>query len=427
MELIQNLPISINFFLNGFPKLSKSAYTVYAQIIVARTKATLSLKMTAALEDFDTTTGTFNANKQFNAVRNRKLVELRDRVLDIYLEHKRHKLPISAQSIKQQLIGVRNFTGELLFIEYYKSYVQECRQRPKEYGEGVIGHYVKTQTHLERFLKQQGWQKIKVSELSRKFIERFEHYLLTTPNQQTGRSMNNNTCTTYLRKLKAAVNAAIRKEIINTNPFNGFKLRNFRHANKVMLTQEELDILKTCDLGGNKSLERVRDVFLFSCETGLRHSDIYQLSEEMIQKDRDGVYWLSLIQHKTSDAVEIPLTDYAIMLFQKYQDFRKENLGRVFPVLTNQKVNSALKCICQLAGLKPLTFHSSRHTFATLALEKGVDIKSVSSLLGHSSVKSTEIYAKLTRKRKVDVLRSLNGQHLESEILKPQSLHLNLN
>jgi integrase len=264
-------------------------------------------------------------------------------------------------------------------------------------------------------LKQQGWQKIKVNELSRKFIERFEHYLLTTPNQQTGRAMNNNTCTTYLRKLKAAVNAAIRKEIINANPFNGFKLRNFRHANKVMLTQEELDIMKSCDLGGNRSLERVRDVFLFSCETGLRHSDIYQLSEEMIQKDREGVYWLSLIQHKTEDAVEIPLTDYAIMLLQKYKDFRNQNKGRVFPVLTNQKVNSALKCICQLAGLKPLTFHSSRHTFATLALEKGVDIKSVSSLLGHTSIKSTEIYAKLTRKRKVDVLKSLNGHTSPSE------------
>jgi site-specific recombinase XerD len=221
--------------------------------------------------------------------------------------------------------------------------------------------------------------------------------------------MNGNTSTTYIRKIKASINVAIRKDLMQVNPFQGFKIKSFKQANKVFLTTEDLELLKQHDLGGNLSLQRVKDVFLFSCYTGLRHSDVVQLNESMINKDADGLLWISLVQQKTGDVVDIPMLDYAAKIYNKYEDYRKANNGIALPVLTNQKVNAALKVIANLVGIKKnISFHSGRHTFATVSLELGVDLKTVSGLLGHTSIKSTEIYAKLTRKKKGDAIKFLN-------------------
>jgi len=288
-------------------------------------------------------------------------------------------------------------------------HIAELRQKVNEYSEGTINHYIKTQTHLHKFLKLHGWMNMKLSEFNKKLLERFEHYLLTTSNEQLGRPMNGNTSSTYIRKIKAAINVAIRKDLLQTNPFAGFKMQSFRQANKIFLTAEEIELLKRHDLGGNLSLQRVKDIFLFSCYTGLRHSDVVQLQSSMIKQDADGLYWISLVQQKTGDVVDIPMLDYAANIYMKYEDYRKANNGKVFPVLTNQKVNAALKVISNLTGInKNISFHSGRHTFATLSLELGVDIKTVSGLLGHTSIKSTEIYAKLTRKKKADAIKLLN-------------------
>jgi len=232
--------------------------------------------------------------------------------------------------------------------------------------------------------------------------------LLTTPNAQTGRPMNGNTSTTYIRKIKAAINAAVRKEIVKTNPLAGFKIKAFKTVNKVFLTIEEVELIKTHDLGGNFSLQKVRDCFLFCCYTGLRHSDAVQLNEKMVKKDKTGMFWIVKKIQKTSIVNEIPMLDYAVEIYNKFEPYRKST-GQVLPMLTNQKVNTALKVIAAITGIdKKLSFHCARHSFATLTLEQGIDIKTVSALMGHTTVKTTEVYAKLTRKRKADVINLLN-------------------
>jgi integrase/recombinase XerD len=315
-----------------------------------------------------------------------------------------------------------------LFTEYYAKYLAEIRLRPNEYGAGVIGHYVKAQTHLMRFLKVNGWQKIKLNELSCRFIERYVFYLLTTANAQTGRPMNSNTMTTYVRKLKAVVNSAWRKQIIPTNPFATYKLAVLRPVNKVVLTKEERLRVRRHDLGGNLALQKVRDCFLFCCETGLRHSDAVQLMQNMITIDDQGMYWITLRQVKTKDVLDIPMTKAAVEIFKRFESHRKST-GYVLPMLTNQKVNAHLKVIADLTGItKRLTFHAARHTFATSALEDGMDIASVSALLGHRSIKTTQIYAKMTRTRKAEVIRQLDkrrNNQISSEGLSSIPISLN--
>lgn len=414
MELIQNIPLSVKFLIERKRGKNETDYLIYARILLKRDKALISLKMSVKKEDWDFENGQF---RNLKSARNAKLAEAKNKITQVYQNLIRAGVPISAASIKKSLKahdGNITESSEMEFMVYYNQHLEELKRIPAEYGEGVIGHYHKTKVHLERFLKLHGWQHMRLNELSRKFLERFENYLLTTPNLQRGVPINNNTCTTYIRKLRACINAAVRQDVLQTNPFVGFKLRPFKHANRVSLTIEEIKLVQQHDLGGNLALQKVRDCFVFCCSTGLRHSDAVQLHQKMIRIDSEGIYWISLFQRKTKDYIEIPMTDAALEIYNKYESHRNAT-GFALPMLTNQRVNAHLKIIADLTGInKRLSFHASRHSFATNALELGVDIASISSMLGHRTIKTTQIYAKMTRRRKIDVIRFLN------ERAKPQ-------
>ena len=420
----QNLPLSIKFFLSGYPKEVKDSYPIYAQIILNRKKTVISLKISATPSDWDFDNELFfsaqtkKSAKQFNLVRNNKLQEIRKSFIQSYYELKGLGIIPTVKAIKEAHKGQTVESPKMKFLEYYQIYVEEIKQRPNEYKSGVLEHYNKTLTHLVNFLNKMQLQDISLNQLTRKFIERFENYLLSTPNKVTGRAMNRNTCSTYLKKIKAVINAAIRRELLTTNPFAGFKIKNHRSVNRTFLNMEEIELLKNHDLGGNLSLQRVLDCFLFACYTGIRYSDLSKLTGKMVKKDANGLLWIALQQQKTGEDYQSPMLDYAIEIYNKYEANRKST-GLILPMLTNQKVNTALKVIANLVGIdKNVTFHASRHTFATtITLEQGVDLLSVSALLGHSSISSTQIYAKMTRNKKVDVINFLNEKNRKTETL----------
>src|ERR1700757_942531 len=345
MELIQNIPLSVKFLTEKKRgKDSNDDYLLYARILYNRDKVLISTKIAFKIQDWDSTKGQFCPTKNINAVRNNKMREITDRITQIYFNLKANGIPISAKSIKSAYDGKTATYKEMEFLRYYKQYIEEIKLKPNEYGQGVINSYNKAKTHLENFLKLKGWQNIKMSELSRKFLEAFENYLLSTPNTKTEKIMCNNTSTTYIRKIKASVNAAVRKEILPNNPFISFKMKPFKTPNRVFLTTQEIELLRTHNLGENPALKRVRDTFIFCCATGLRHSDAVQLHERMIKKDNEDIYWISLFQQKTKDYIEIPMTDMAVEIYNRFEPHRKST-GLVLPMLTNQKVNTALKII----------------------------------------------------------------------------------
>jgi len=421
MQLIQNLPISIKFVVEKSKNKTKNVYLVFVRVLYKRQRALISLKMEAAAEDWDFSNNKFTTGKKYNLLRNNLLSRTEDRLIQIYLELKRTGSVISAKVIKNIYNGDYSQSSDIKFIDFYKKRLSEIREKTNEYTLGAINHYVKTQTHLERFLNLNGLEQIKMSELSRKFLERFEHYLLSTPNEQSGRPVNANTSATYIRKVKATVNAAYRMEVISSNPFVGFKIHPFKAANKTVLTQEEFELLRNHSLGNNLSLDKVRKTFIFCCVTGLRHSDAVQLHENMIRRDNEGILWITLRQQKTSDVVEIPMSSIAEGIYNEFEAHRKST-GLVLPMLTNQRVNASLKVIAELTGIhKRLSFHCSRHSFATLSLEQGVDIAAVSSLMGHRTIKTTQVYGKVTRKRKADIIKFLNQRSIGTDQTGPSS------
>jgi site-specific recombinase XerD len=191
-------------------------------------------------------------------------------------------------------------------------------------------------------------------------------------------------------------------------PFKSFKL-SYKAGNRTYLTQEELRRVmdKHFDLD---RINLVRDLFIFSCYTGLAYSDVALLSKDTIVSGIDGNKWIHCNRKKTGNALKIPLLPKAEQLIQKYSNHPiASNRGKVFPVPSNQKLNAYLKEIATICKIKKdLTFHMARHTFATtVTLSNGVPIETVSKILGHNRIATTQIYARVLENKVSEDMLSL--------------------
>lgn len=199
-----------------------------------------------------------------------------------------------------------------------------------------------------------------------------------------------------MKLLKTICLFALRQGLIHHDPFLGLKLK-MKPVDRGFLTDEEIMSI-SCREFTIKRLEVVRDLFLFSCFTGLAYIDLHSLTYDNIVC-LNGQDWLITRRQKTSVSTSILLLDIPKAIIEKYRKVEK-TLGKVFPILSNQKMNAYLKEIADLCGIKKnLTFHLARHTFATMSLSKGVPMESVSKMLGHTNIKTTQIYARITNKK----------------------------
>jgi len=178
------------------------------------------------------------------------------------------------------------------------------------------------------------------------------------------------------------------------------------------LTQEEIQDLLDINLRVSR-LDQVRDIFIFCCFTGLAYADVKKLRHDDIALGIDGEKWIETKRTKTNIKSNIPLLPTAIKILQKYAFSNEVNQNRVLPVLTNQKMNAYLKEIADLSGIKKnLTTHLARHTFATtVTLSNGVSIESVSKMLGHKSLRTTQHYAKILNRRVSEDMQMLRQKY----------------
>jgi integrase len=213
------------------------------------------------------------------------------------------------------------------------------------------------------------------------------------------------------------VRLAITNGHLNREPFPNFKMR-LKKVDRGFLGDEELDILINKKLS-TKRLEQVRDCFVFSCFTGLAHSDLKRLSREHIVIGTDGGMWIKINRKKTDNLSTIPILDVTQKIINKYKDDAyclAHNV--VLPVNSNQKMNAYLKEIADLCGIeKNFTSHLARHTFATtVTLNNDVPIETVSKMLGHSSINMTRTYARLLDKKVGKDMKHLNSTFALTEV-----------
>ena len=197
----------------------------------------------------------------------------------------------------------------------------------------------------------------------------------------------------HIQRFKKITNFCIKNNYITKDPFIGFKI-SFKKTNRVYINKDELYILKNIKL--NKNLNKVRDIFLFLCYTGLSYVDLYNLNIKNIQKGNDGLQWIYIKRHKTDIPSNVPILPYAFYILDIYK--KHKNTNRIFPMISNQKTNKALKEIARIYVIliKNLLFivHDI-HLPTTITLTNGVPIETVSKMLGHNNIKTTQIYAQV--------------------------------
>ena len=276
-------------------------------------------------------------------------------------------------------------------LDVFKEHNERCKSLIGiDFAKGTWRRYEACYNHIERFI-QHKYKKsdVTLSDVNPIFIRDLEHYL------KTERHCAHNSTMKYLRHLKKITRIAIANGWLKSDPFANIKF-HFDEVDMDFLTEEELNTV-TSQYFEIERLQQVRDIYLFCCFTGLAFVDIKSLVYTDIEM-KDDTYWIKKKRQKTKNWCHIPLLEPAVQLMNKYKDHPVcQKKGIVFPVLTNQKMNSYLKEIADVCGInKKLSTHTARHTFATtVTLANHISIEVVSKMLGHSSINMTKKYARV--------------------------------
>ncbi len=297
---------------------------------------------------------------------------------------------LSVDFIKSVFFGNdKEFTT---FLPVFDKYLESITlQVGKTLTKGTLYKYRVVRQNFQDFLQEKYHRKdLGLNEMTSAIIQDFQLYLTSVVGGV------HNTTTKKLRNLKTVINYARNRGLITHDPFANYKL-HYELVDRGYLTEEEvLRIMKK--RFEIERLELVRNIFIFSCFTGLAYIDVYNLTYDKIVT-MEGRQWLISNRYKTGIDSNVLLLDIPLSIIKKYDDKdRKDN--KVFPMMSNQRINSYLKEIADLCGIKKnLTFHLARHTFATMSISKGVPMESVSKMLGHTNIRVTQIYARITNKK----------------------------
>ena len=297
---------------------------------------------------------------------------------------------VSLERIKSEFLGKKEEIDTLMQL-FEKHNGDVAKQVGVSVGKATLQKYNVCKRHFSEFLeKQYKRSDLKLTELTYVVIREFDLYLRTEVGQ------NANTATKTMKTFKTITLLGQKMGVLLHDPFMNHRF-HIEPVNRGFLTDEEILLIANKDLGISR-LELVRDIFIFSCFTGLAYIDVSNLTPDHIVTLGDK-QWIMTQRQKTSVEINVLLLDILKAIIAKYGGKTYRN-GKLFPMLTNQKTNSYLKEIADICGIKKnLTFHLARHTFATMSLSKGVPMESVSKMLGHTNIRTTQIYARITNKK----------------------------
>jgi len=330
--------------------------------------------------------GTKEDVKAFNAY----LDDLQNKVYEAHRQLTEEDVSITAETIRNKFMGRNEKSRSLIAIFNEHNRKMEALLG-KEYTPGTLCRYKTSLKHTQDFIKwKYNLTDIDIKAVDHSFITEYEFYLRSV------RKCANNSAVKYIKNFGKIIRICLANRWLTYNPFLNYK-NKIKTVDRVYLTTEELQEMSAKDMVTER-LTQVRDIFLFCCFTGLAYADVKKLRRWEIVTGVDGEKWLSINRLKTDVPSRIPLLPSAMTLIKRYEGHPQcENSGRVLPVLSNQKMNSYLKEIADVCGInKPITFHIARHTFATtVTLLNGVPIESVSKMLGHTNIQTTQHYAKI--------------------------------
>ncbi|WP_418264202.1 site-specific integrase [Flavobacterium faecale] len=405
--------ISILFFLKRAKVNSKGLVPIFQRITINGKRIELSSgKYIDPLKWSIEGAKIKGASAEARAI-NSHLDLLKSKVIDAEKDLYNREEEINFENIKNSLFGVKKRARMLIPI------FEEHNRKMKEligleYAPGTYERYMTSLKHTKDFLLwKYNISDISIEKIDHAFITEYEFYLRSV------RKCANNTAVKYIKNFHKIVNQCLANGWLTKDPFINYKSK-VKEVVREFLSEKEIEeiINKEFEI---ERLDLVRDIFIFSCFTGLAYVDVQQLTKENISIGIDGDKWIFKNRQKTETTSKIPLLPMAQEIINKYQNHPISlNQNRLLPILSNQKMNSYLKEIATVCGInKELTFHIARHTFATtVTLSNGVPLETVSKMLGHTNLKTTQHYAKILDKKisqDMMVLRTKFGARTEEK------------
>jgi len=382
--------LSLSFKLRQSKSLPNGMAPIYMSIAVGEDRVELSTKKYVLPQRWNPAmqkvSGTGEEVRTINTYLKMMEQEVFQAHQALILENKE----VTAGNIKAKLLG--QDTEQHWIIEEFKDHNKKMESLiGKQYARATWKRFETTRKHTQDFIQ---WKyktpDHEVSRLNYEFLENFEFYLKSV------RDCDHNATMKYLANFKKVVLRCIKNGWLPKDPFAGFKL-SLQEVKINVLTDHELDLITKKNFATER-VGKVRDIFLFSCYTGLAYADVKKLKRSEIGKGINGKDWIFASRQKTDTDFRIPLLPEAAAILKKYEDDPQcVNMDRAFPVMSNQKMNAYLKEIADVCGIKKnLTYHLARHTFATtVTLSNGIPMETVSKMLGHKNLKTTQHYAKI--------------------------------
>jgi integrase len=383
------MKILINFLLRKNRESADNKFPVYVRFTLKNNRVELSTGIFISKDHWDESKQRIKGKIPGGSVSNERLDKMKTEIQDIYNQLRSSGEEFDATTIKNRLVNTEESKGVLFVFDYYLNSI--LAKLNKGYSMETYKHYKSSRKRLAEFISTQLKKTdIPIQSINYKFLDSFDIYIKKDFNNQQ------NTAWNYHKHLRRVINLAVSMDYIDKNPYSKFKV-GLDETHREILSMEELKRMEDKSIQIER-LSVVRDIFIFACYTGLSFSDIAKLSRIHLQHGADGKEWIIIDRSKTNNRCRIPILPKAREILKRYEDYPKiSNKDILLPILTNQKMNSYLKELGDICAInKNITMHIARHTFATsVTLSNGVPIETVSKILGHTSLKTTQIYAKV--------------------------------
>lgn len=397
-----NTTVSVLFYIKRSKSNNEGICPIYTRVTIQAKRFEFSANKYVNPERWSGEGSKVKGTNEEARTINSHLDYLKNQVLEAEKRLFKKDIKVNSENLKNELFG--DTENKRMLVPIFQDHNDKIKELVgKEYAPGTLERYKTSLSHTIEFLQ---WKykvsDIEITKIDHAFITDYEFWLRSV------RNCANNTAVKYIKNFSKIIKICLANNWIDRNPFSNYKSK-VKEVERVYLSEIEIQNIIEKDFKTER-LSLVRDIFLFSCFTGLAYIDVKNLTKSHISFGIDGEKWIFTHRQKTESASKIPILPVTQMIIDKYSDHPQSvNEDRLLPILSNQKMNAYLKEIAGVCKIeKELTFHIARHTFATtVTLTNGVPIESVSKMLGHKNLRTTQHYAKVLDKKVSEDMKEL--------------------
>ncbi|WP_033960439.1 site-specific integrase [Psychroserpens jangbogonensis] len=404
--------LQITYFIKSEKAKKNGQCPIYAKVKYQNQSLTMSTRQSITEQRWNFTNNLRNTLK----LEKEKIIKISIDNLTIKFERKinekvRDNLAVNLQEIKTEIIGKpKKKEKEIGLIDLFDIHNEAFEKKVKagERSPASLQKYNRAKDLIQLFLKKTyNKDNISCKSITGSFIYNLESYLRYESVYKGKVGIKNNSVFKYFKTFKTVCNFAIKLDLILKNPFSKYDGK-LKVKDATYLTQDELNKIEEKSFNIQR-LDRVKDIFLFSCYTGYAPIDAQSLTQKNLIKNNEGDLWIIADRVKTGIRANVPVLPTVLRILNKYEG---KQTGLI-PKLSNQKMNAYLKEIADVCGInKNLTWYVSRHTFATtVTLGNGVKLENVSAMMGHSNIQQTQHYAKVLDSSVFEDMKKLRDKY----------------